>query len=340
VVLSLILLGLIAASAYGLSRYVRFRANQHIVEQQLTEQIQGMLEQCRKQILRHPDYDLQSERLYLSSFTQMPVKDQLRRHGELKDFSVELAKKLLERSAGIKPGEERWSEVMRYKTYSPNGFKELLDQIIYPHTQPIDQAPPISGDPRADERIVELAMARGYRLRCQADENALVTVGRNTLQEPVWTAWRNMQAAALEEGIRLELVSAYRSVDRQRQIFLRELGNLSRQHRKGDFTTEEIAAGEADALIEEVLRYSSLPGFSKHHSGYTIDISDPSSGVAFTDFAQTQGFLWISSQNYLNAKRFGFIPSYPEGAVGQGPEPEPWEYVWVGLEILQTSGGE
>jgi len=33
-------------------------------------------------------------------------------------------------------------------------------------------------------------------------------------------------------------------------------------------------------------------------------------------------------------KRFGFIPSYPENSGKQGPEPEPWEYVWVGEDVL------
>ena len=101
-----------------------------------------------------------------------------------------------------------------------------------------------------------------------------------------------------------------------------------------EYEEREIAAGQADHLIEEVLRYSSIPGFSKHHSGYTVDISDPSRGDPFTEFRQTEGFAWISAHNYLKAKRFGFVPSYPEGAERQGPEPEPWEYVWVGEDRL------
>jgi D-alanyl-D-alanine carboxypeptidase len=181
---------------------------------------------------------------------------------------------------------------------------------------------------------VELALQRGYRLREQADENALVTENRHSLQETAMSAWREMQAAAKAEGVELQLVSAYRSVERQRRIFLRELGLLSRQSTGREYNTRELAGGQADSSIEEVLRYSSIPGFSKHHSGYTIDISDPSQGHVFTDFEHTLGFQWISAHNYLNAKRFGFIPSYPAGAEGQGPDPEPWEYVWVGRKPL------
>jgi D-alanyl-D-alanine carboxypeptidase len=340
--LSLLLLGLIAVSAYSLSRYLQVRENKRVVEQQLTGEIQAIIGHCEDQILRHPDYDLEAERQYLSSFSQKSQKDQLRSYSQLREFSVELAENLLLRSAGVKPGEERWSEVVRYKTYSPGGFKDLYEQVEYPRTETISEAPPITGHSQADQRIVELAIRRGYKLRRQADENALIHQGRHALQEQAMTAWRRLQATADQEGVQLELVSAYRSVDRQRQIFLRELRALSLQQQGREYTGQEIAAGVADRWIKEVLRYSSIPGFSKHHSGYTIDISDPSSGHGFTEFAQTRGFTWISAHNYLNAKRFGFIPSYPAGAVGQGPEPEPWEYVWVGRErlLLRSTGEE
>lgn len=34
------------------------------------------------------------------------------------------------------------------------------------------------------------------------------------------------------------------------------------------------------------------------------------------------------------------MPSYPAGAGTQGPEPEPWEYVHVGADILATSAAD
>ena len=332
--LLLVLLGLIAVSAYSLRQYVRLRESRRIVEQQLADEIRNILDHCRDQIRRHPDYDLSAERAFLTSFSQKAPKDQLKDLGALKVFSRELAEKLLLRAAGIRPGEDSWAEAVRYKSFSPNGFKNLYEQLDYPGAEPITEEPWITGDAAADRRIVELAMYRGYRLRQQAAENTLVAEGRHSLQEAAMSAWRELQAAARAEGVELELISAYRSVDRQRQIFLRELGLMSRQSTGREYDTRDIAAGQADPWIEEVLRYSSIPGFSKHHSGYTVDISDPSRGRAFTDFQSTEGFAWISAHNYLNAKRFGFIPSYPDAALRQGPEPESWEYVWVGRDLL------
>lgn len=333
-ILSLVLLGLIAASAYSLGQYARLREERRMAEQQLSQEIQSLLEQCRDRIRRHPDYDLAGERLYLSGFAQASPGDQLRRFGELKEFCAELEEKLFALSAGIGPEDEGWSEALRYKTYSPNGFRELYDQVVYTAAEPIAAAPPITGDAEADRRLVELAERRGYRLRWQADERVLEAVGNYLLQEAAARAWAELKATAAREGVRLELVSAYRSVERQRQIFLKELGWSAAEAAGGPLTAQAIAAGSADERIEEVLRYSSIPGFSKHHSGYAIDITDPSGGLAFTDFAQSRGYAWISGRNYLNAKRFGFIPSYPPGALGQGPEPESWEYVWVGRERL------
>jgi D-alanyl-D-alanine carboxypeptidase len=333
-VLLLVMLGLIAVSAYSLRQYVRLRESRRILEEQLTFEIQNILDHCREQILRHPDYDLGAERAFLASFAQADPKDQLQDLGALKAFSQELAEKLLFRSAGIKPGDSRWDVAVRYKSYSPNGFKDLYEHLDYARAEPIAEAPWITGDPAADRRIVELAVGRGYRLRQQADEDALIAEGRYSLQEAAMSAWQELQAAARAEGVDLRIVSGYRSVDRQRRIFLRELQRTIMQVTGGEPDTQAIAAGDADRWIEEVLRFSSIPGFSKHHSGYTIDISDPSKGRAFTDFHQTEGFAWISAYNYLNAKRFGFVPSYPAGSVEQGPDPEPWEYVWVGRDLL------
>lgn len=333
-VLSSVLVVLIGVSSYSLTQYLRFRENQRIVEEKLLLEIRYILDRCRNQILRHPDYDLQSERAFLTSFAKTSPKDQRRDLAKLKEFSQELEETLLFRAAGIKPGDGKYSEASRYKTYSPNGFRGMYDQLDCPRTAPILNPPPITGVAAADDRIVGLAVRRGYRLRRQAEETALISYGRYALQDQAMAAWRELQSAAQEEGARLELVSAYRSVDRQRQIFLNELRNASIHSTGREYTTGEIVSGEADESIDRVLRYSSIPGFSKHHSGYTIDIADPSQGRAFTEFEQTQGFAWISAHNYLNAKRFGFIPSYPAGADKQGPEPEPWEYVWVGRQRL------
>jgi len=88
----------------------------------------------------------------------------------------------------------------------------------------------------------------------------------------------------------------------------------------------------SDSELDGILATTAIPGYSRHHTGYTVDIgcgNEPA--IAFE---LTVCFDWLSANNYKNAKTYGWIPSYPEGAGQQGPEPETWEYVWVGIDAL------
>src|SRR5262245_12125865 len=58
--------------------------------------------------------------------------------------------------------------------------------------------------------------------------------------------WGAVQRAAARDGVELQVVSAFRSVDAQRRIFERKL-----------------AAGQA---IDDILLVNALPGCSEHHS--------------------------------------------------------------------------
>jgi LAS superfamily LD-carboxypeptidase LdcB len=77
---------------------------------------------------------------------------------------------------------------------------------------------------------------------------------------------------------------------------------------------------------------TAVPGYSRHHTGYTVDIACENQTTL--SFIYTVCFKWLSQNNYERTKKFGWIPSYPEEAVLQGPEPESWEYVWVGIDAV------
>jgi LAS superfamily LD-carboxypeptidase LdcB len=57
-------------------------------------------------------------------------------------------------------------------------------------------------------------------------------------------------------------------------------------------------------------------------------------GVGLYSFKTTSCYAWLSKNNFENAKKYGWVPSYPEEASQQGPEPEAWEYIWVGTQSL------
>jgi hypothetical protein len=190
----------------------------------------------------------------------------------------------------------------------------------------VDGNPPITGHPAADSRIRHLAEVRGYRLHPRiADEQDLVFP--YSVHRCVMASWRRLRAEAAENGFELSIVSGYRSVVKQRQIFLSKLGML-------EIDPEAIALGTEDERIRSILEYSSIPGYSRHHTGFTIDIQYNNEGL--NAFGQSPAYRWISRDNFANARRFGFLPSYPEELPGQGPVPEPWEFIWVG--DLATAG--
>jgi hypothetical protein len=172
----------------------------------------------------------------------------------------------------------------------------------------------ITGNSSLDSRIWDLAFARGYEMRPTAIESNLVSKDGLLMQPLAAQAWGDLKAAAKDAGYSLWAKSAYRSVATQRSIFNRRL------------------LGTSDSSINATLAYHSVPGTSRHHTAYTLDITLP--GRELWQFKGTAAYTWLTKDNYYNAKRFGFVPSYPPGVGSQGPNPEPWEFVYVGLDIL------
>ena len=204
-------------------------------------------------------------------------------------------------------------------------FRNLYENFASPNTQKTTSPPPITGDEIADQRIRDLAINRGYTLRSVATAS-LVTIDGFLLQSPAAQAWQEMKTRALAEGIGLRLAYGYRSFAQAQTMFVNKLTAAG-------ITPQMIEAGTADATINTILQTVTIPGYSKHHSGYTVDIGCSTGGT----FANTPCFNWLNKNNYANAKKFGWIPSYPDGGGAQGPNPEPWEYVWVGVDTLMRT---
>ncbi len=209
------------------------------------------------------------------------------------------------------------------KVFTPQQFRDLYDNFAYPNTEMIGDKTPITGSETADEHIRAIAAGRGYELRSAPVHNVFVEVVPGArLQQRAAQPWLDMQAAAQKDGLNLGLSAAYRSADEQMDIFVSRL-------RQAGVNLTQAATGGYDLQIGRVLETTALPGYSRHHTGYTIDIT--CNNTAQTSFASSPCFTWLSTDNYKNAKTYGWIPSYPEGTSQQGPEPEAWEYVWVGL---------
>ncbi len=213
----------------------------------------------------------------------------------------------------------------KFKTCTAQEFSDLYNGFAYPNTQQIINDFSITGDEEADQVIYDLAEDAGYRIRSAPVTNNFVNIGNSQLlQRLAAEDWNKLNKQALADGIKLKVSEGFRAADDQNNIFAGRLGSLS---------TEKIIDRSSDDKIKQLLKTTAPPGYSRHHSGYTIDlvcVSDP--GVLFKD---SECFKWISGNNYINIKKSGWIPSYPEGIENQGPEPESWEYVWVGLDAVK-----
>lgn len=218
--------------------------------------------------------------------------------------------------------------------FSPDAFKILFDETVLADTRSIDNRPAIYGDAEADAKIQSLAETRGYLLRSEYTGETS-SINGFAVANQLKADWTALEKEAKGAGHDLDVTSGLRDIEDQRDIFKGRLTAACANERGSDCSLDDIKNGSVDSIIDTVLKTTSIPGYSRHHSGYTIDIQHTGQG-ALERFARTDGYRWLSEDNFTNAKRFGFIPSYPEGVERQGPDPEPWEYVWVGQDFLRN----
>ncbi|MCL2013807.1 MAG: M15 family metallopeptidase [Oscillospiraceae bacterium] len=133
----------------------------------------------------------------------------------------------------------------------------------------------------------------------------------------------DMIAAAQKDGTGLYVYSAYRSFQRQTELFDNSVGQLMQQGKT-----------KADAE-SETAKNIAVPGTSEHQYGLAADIVNADffvtnpSGVLDVSFDETQASKWLRS----NAHKYGFILRYPKDKTGITKiNYEPWHYRYVGKE--------
>ena len=217
------------------------------------------------------------------------------------------------------------------RQFSGRQFKELLDSVKLPNLVSINNVPAMTGNAQTDARIRRIAEERGYRLQPSvASLDKMETVEQKLLQPEAARAYLALSEAARQAGHPIILASAYRGFDVQRYILFR--------HLKAPYT---------DAKIYAVLRIVAPPGYSRHvgfgsvgvgwvhQTGYAMDLAAAEYGI--NEFKYSNAYAWLAADNFLQAKKHGFIPGYPAGVENQGPDPEPWEFIYVGTDKLVAS---
>jgi len=211
---------------------------------------------------------------------------------------------------------------------SSKRLNKIYGELPLPNLIDISLSPSITGDYKTDIHIQRLAEKRGYVLRSIprlpiAKSNASNVEDEDLLQPLAYESWLSLKKEAKKDGVDLIMNSGYRSVKWQREYFKLQLS-------KKGVNLDAITDGSQDGLINDVMDLVAPPGYSKHHSGYTIDFAC-SSNNSF-NFEGSVCWDWISQDNFAKAKKHNWIPSYPKGVKKIGPKPEPWEFVWIRLQ--------
>lgn len=180
----------------------------------------------------------------------------------------------------------------------------------------------------ADERQGDLILVNSTHEYRSEPEDLLIFYGNKTnsyglkeaemyAKSSVVTAMNNMMDAFKEAtgNTSVLLTSAYRDVDYQQQLYDADLAA------SGLSTSDSV----------------SKPGYSEHHTGYALDLSNQSSaGNNYLD--GTGDYAWLVENCY----KYGFIVRYTEDKSSiTGIISEPWHYRYVGTVHAEaiTKGG-
>ena len=151
--------------------------------------------------------------------------------------------------------------------------------------------------------------ARQHRMPLQAETTRLQSIGEDLyareqfLLPAAARAWNRMHQSAQQDGIILQPVSCFRSVEYQ-------LGIVNRKLSRGQ-------------EISEILKVSAAPGFSEHHTGRAIDVTTPGFDVLEEVFENSPAFEWLTQ----NAGMYRFKLSFPRNNRHRLAF-EPWHWAW------------
>ncbi|WP_411678119.1 D-alanyl-D-alanine carboxypeptidase family protein [Caproicibacter sp.] len=168
---------------------------------------------------------------------------------------------------------------------------------------------PAAGAATADENLILVNYS--HKLPDNYDPD-LITVYGVQINRRAAAAYEKMDAAAAADGISLWISSAYRSSERQSELFQEEIEGYSKSY---------SSPSEAEAYAEKSV---ARPGYSEHSTGLALDLN----GVR-DDFDTTPAFQWLDE----HAQDYGFILRYRKDKQEITKiKYEPWHYRYVGVE--------
>jgi D-alanyl-D-alanine carboxypeptidase len=121
------------------------------------------------------------------------------------------------------------------------------------------------------------------------------------LRKEAFQAYDRMYKAALKDGIELKLISGFRSFWHQKSIWEKKWNGKTLV--EGKNLHESKISDSLKAI--SILKYSSMPGTSRHHWGTDIDLINLNNSY-FKYGKGQKAYEWLKK----NASNFGYCQSY------------------------------
>jgi LAS superfamily LD-carboxypeptidase LdcB len=161
---------------------------------------------------------------------------------------------------------------------------------------------------------------------CSAEDAEWLTV---SVHREVVDPFRELASAAAGAGFDLAILSGFRSFDKQLSIWNRKArGELAVFD--SDARALDITSLSDRELVFSILRWSALPGASRHHWGTDLDVYDAAAKPAGYEIElipseyQSGGMFaplshWLD-ERIANGSAFGFFRPYDRDRNGVAPE--------------------
>lgn len=141
-------------------------------------------------------------------------------------------------------------------------------------------------------------------------------------RDEMYKAFIAMHDSAAKDGIKLTIVSAFRSFDVQKYVWESKW--------RGEIAVEgknlKTSYPNHVERAKKILRYSSMPGTSRHHWGTDIDLNRSNSAYFKTEYGK-KVLAWLNK----NAAYFGFYRPYTDFGTtrSSGYQPEEWHWSYM-----------
>lgn len=141
------------------------------------------------------------------------------------------------------------------------------------------------------------------------------------VDERIYSDYMNLTDAALKAGFELTVISAYRSVDEQKDVVATDIAEY------------EAQGYSKDEATDLAMKYLTKPGLSEHHTGLALDVLDTEwynqGNMLDEAFGETEAGKWLAE----NVCHYGFVIRYEKGKEKiTGINYEPWHIRYVGKE--------